>query len=60
VKSVSTRSRRCFAGDVKDVLILLLVAAFFALCIAYVWWCDRIIGPDAAEVRADQRAEENV
>ncbi len=20
--------------------------AFFALCAAYIWWCDRIIGPD--------------
>jgi hypothetical protein len=29
-----------------DVLLLVLVGAFFALCIAYVWWCDRIIGPD--------------
>jgi hypothetical protein len=30
----------------RDVLMLLLIAAFFALCVAYVWWCDRIIGPD--------------
>jgi hypothetical protein len=29
--------------------MLLLVAAFFALCIAYVAWCDRIIGSDPAE-----------
>ena len=26
--------------------MLLLIAAFFAVCIAYVAWCDRIIGPD--------------
>jgi hypothetical protein len=32
----------------RDVLMMLLIAAFFALCIAYVWWCDRIIGPDPA------------
>lgn len=32
----------------RDVLVLLLVAAFFSTCIAYVAWCDRIIGPDAA------------
>jgi hypothetical protein len=32
----------------RDVLMMLLIAAFFALCIAYVWWCDRIIGPDRA------------
>jgi hypothetical protein len=30
----------------SDLLILLLTAAFFALCLAYVWWCDRIIGPE--------------
>ena len=29
-------------------MVLLLIAAFFATCIAYVSWCDRIIGPDAA------------
>ena len=37
----------------RDVLMLLLIAAFFVLCIAYVWWCDRIIGPDPVEVRDD-------
>jgi hypothetical protein len=30
----------------RDVLMLLLIAAFFALCVAYVWWCDQIIGLD--------------
>jgi hypothetical protein len=29
--------------------MLLLTAAFFALCLAYVWWCDRIIGPDPTD-----------
>jgi hypothetical protein len=37
----------------RDVLMLLLIAAFFVLCIAYVWWCDRIIGPDPADARND-------
>jgi hypothetical protein len=60
VKAPLARSRRCFAGDVRDVLILLLVAAFFALCIAYVWWCDRIIGPDAAEVPGRVPEKEHV
>ena len=32
----------------RDLLMLVLIAAFFAMCIAYVAWCDRIIGPDAA------------
>ncbi len=47
----------------RDVLMLLLIAAFFALCIAYVAWCDRIIGPDPAEMGAgggsDARANED-
>ena len=30
----------------RDVVVLAVVAAFFVLCVAYVWWCDRIIGPD--------------
>jgi hypothetical protein len=34
----------------RDFLMLLLTAAFFAVCIAYVWWCDRIIGPDPADL----------
>ena len=46
----------------RDVLMLVLIAAFFALCIAYVAWCDRIIGPDPVELGAaggsDARANE--
>ena len=30
----------------KDVVVLVITLAFFALCVAYVRWCDRIIGPD--------------
>jgi hypothetical protein len=30
-------------GDVVMVLVLL---GFFALCVAYVGWCGHIIGPD--------------
>ena len=30
----------------RDVVVLAVIAAFFALCVAYIWWCDRIIGPD--------------
>ena len=30
--------------------MLLLIMAFFAVCIAYVWWCDRIIGPDPVDL----------
>ena len=28
----------------RDVVVLAVIVAFFALCVAYVWWCDRIIG----------------
>ena len=41
----------------RDVLMLLLIAAFFAVCIAYVAWCDRIIGPDPAEAGVDIRTD---
>lgn len=30
----------------RDVVVLAIVAGFFALCVAYVRWCDHIIGPD--------------
>jgi hypothetical protein len=29
-----------------DVWVLLLIVAFFALCVGFVRGCDRIIGPD--------------
>ena len=29
-----------------DVFVVLTVLAFFALCVAFVYGCDRIIGPD--------------
>ena len=32
-----------------DMLVLLLIVAFFGLCVAFVRGCDRIIGPDDAE-----------
>ncbi len=37
----------------RDVIVLAIVAAFFALCVAYVRWCDRIIGPDPDDLRDD-------
>jgi hypothetical protein len=44
----------------KDVVMLLLTAAFFGVCIAYVWWCDRIIGPDPADLSDHDAATESV
>ena len=29
-----------------DIIFVLATLAFFAICVAYVNWCDRIIGPD--------------
>jgi hypothetical protein len=45
----------------RDLVMLATIVGFFVLCLAYVWWCDRIIGPDpvelggAAEAADDQR-----
>ena len=39
-----------------DVLMVLLMVAFVALCVVYVRWCDHIIGPDP--VRTDGDAAE--
>lgn len=33
--------------------MLLTIVAFFAVCVAYVAWCDRIIGPDPVADDAD-------
>jgi hypothetical protein len=31
-----------------DLFVMVTVLAFFGLCVALVWGCDRIIGPDDA------------
>ena len=31
-----------------DLVIVMTIAAFFVVCVAYVVWCDRMIGPDPA------------
>jgi hypothetical protein len=47
----------------KDVVVFAIVAVFFTLCVAYVRWCDNIIGPDPDglrdedDVRAAEEAE---
>lgn len=33
-----------------DALMVLVILAFFAACVAYVGWCGRIIGPDPDDV----------
>ena len=37
----------------RDVIVVAIIAVFFALCVAYVRWCDRIIGPDPDDLRDD-------
>ncbi len=39
----------------RDVVVLVVTVAFFALCVSYVRWCDRIIGRDPSPV--DETAE---
>ena len=40
-----------------DVWVLLLIVAFFALCVGLVRGCDRIIGSDDAEELAPPEAD---
>lgn len=37
----------------RDLLVLIVTFGFFALCVAYVALCDRIIGPDPLPVADD-------
>ena len=45
-----------------DLVVVVGVVAFFAICVGFVWACDRIIGPDPdqpaepAEVASPQEA----
>ncbi len=40
-----------------DVWVVVAIAAFFGLCVALVWGCDRIIGPDEHELFEDTVAD---
>jgi len=44
----------------RDIIVVAIVAGFFALCVAYVRWCDRIIGPDPDDLRDDEVDEVDV
>ena len=35
-----------------DLVLVAVIVAFAALCVAYISWCDRIIGPDEASAAA--------
>ena len=43
-----------------DLLVVVTVLAFFGLCVALVWGCDRIIGPDDAELLDETDADRAV
>ena len=40
-----------------DLVLVALIIAFTALCVAYISWCDRIIGPYEPAVVATLAAE---
>jgi hypothetical protein len=37
-----------------DVWVVLALIAFFGACAAFVWGCDRIIGPDELDETAEE------
>jgi hypothetical protein len=42
-----------------DLIFVAVVVAFFALTVAYVWGCERIVGRDTgADVLADAETED--
>jgi hypothetical protein len=42
-----------------DVWVVLATVAFFGLCVALVWGCDKIIGPDdASDIREVDEVDE--
>jgi hypothetical protein len=36
-----------------DLIFVSIIVAFFALCVLYLRWCDRIIGPDEFAAERD-------
>lgn len=46
-----------------DLMYVSIFVAFIALCVAYISWCDRIIGaddPDSGVVAVDPGAKDSV
>lgn len=39
-----------------DLILVAVLVVFIALCVAYVGWCDRIIGTDAVASTAPDAA----
>jgi hypothetical protein len=43
---------------VADVIFVVATLAFFTICVLYVQWCDRIIGPDISTQSVAERSTE--
>lgn len=39
-----------------DLVYISIIVAFFALCVVYLRWCDRIIGPDESSADRNDTA----
>ena len=37
----------------EDLVLVVVIVAFVALCVGYIGWCDRIIEPDSLDDRSD-------
>jgi hypothetical protein len=46
-------SRRAYNGSMSDFIFIAVTIAFFAICVLYVHWCDKIIGPDDFPLAGD-------
>lgn len=43
-----------------DLIFVSIIVAFFALCVVYLRWCDRIIGPDESVAVRDDAESSHV
>lgn len=44
----------------KDVIVIAIVVAFFALCVGYVTWCERVLAADAPDGHGHAVADQTV
>jgi len=49
VKISGDSPKTAYTGAVRDVMVIAIVVAFFAVAAGYVAWCERIVSADAAE-----------
>jgi hypothetical protein len=40
----------------RDVIYIAIATGFFAICIAYISLCDRIIGPDPVDAESESQS----